>query len=526
MSDTRNTEFDLDVLMRRIRDDVARRRKPTADPAFVVAVPSETIRLQRLPESSESIARKDHYSLAEFLTFQDEDFVHNAYRGILRREPDAGGFAAYLELLREGGLAKVEVLGRMRFSAEGRAAGVRIRGLPFAFALRSACRVPVLGRMLGIVQYLYRLPNIVSKHEQLEAAFYQRQRELHRQINIAEGMIELGILQVQRSLDATDGATRAKIDSVRAEMATATQATALEQSVDVLSGTKADREELGRIAERVIRKADVAQVAAIDERVGATEQRLTTLREDVAPRLVAVERALDLAALTQDGVRAFDAFYAAFENHFRGTIEDIRQRVAVYVPVIREARAGTATTPVLDVGCGRGEWLDLLKENGLTAQGVDLNRVTVAQCRERGLSVVEGEAIEYLRALDADSLGAVTAMHVIEHIPFRRLIVLFDEVLRVLQPGGVAIFETPNPENLMVGACNFYNDPTHERPLPPEPTKVVAELRGFIDVSILRLHPMPENVQVVDGAPAVRDLINRLVYGAQDYALIARKPNQ
>jgi 2-polyprenyl-3-methyl-5-hydroxy-6-metoxy-1,4-benzoquinol methylase len=181
---------------------------------------------------------------------------------------------------------------------------------------------------------------------------------------------------------------------------------------------------------------------------------------------------------------------------------------------------------VLDVGCGRGEWLDLLKENGLTAQGVDLNRVTVAQCRERGLSVVEGEAIEYLRALDADSLGAVTAMHVIEHIPFRRLIVLFDEVLRVLQPGGVAIFETPNPENLMVGACNFYNDPTHERPLPPEPTKVVAELRGFIDVSILRLHPMPENVQLVDGAPAVRDLINRLVYGAQDYALIARKPNQ
>ena len=88
---------------------------------------------------------------------------------------------------------------------------------------------------------------------------------------------------------------------------------------------------------------------------------------------------------------------------------------------------------MLDIGCGRGEWLDLLKENALAARGVDLNRVTVAQCRERGLSVVERDAIEHLRGLKSDSLGAVTAMHVIEHIPFRRVIVLLDEVLQFLQ---------------------------------------------------------------------------------------------
>jgi O-antigen chain-terminating methyltransferase len=138
--------------------------------------------------------------------------------------------------------------------------------------------------------------------------------------------------------------------------------------------------------------------------------------------------------------------------------------------------------------------------------------------------VVEGDAIEHLRGLKADSLGAVTAMHVIEHIPFRRLIALFDEVLRALQPGGVAIFETPNPENLVVGACSFHNDPTHEQPLPPEPTRYFAESRGFVDVSILRLHPVPESLQLADGPPEVRELINRMFYGAQDYALIARKP--
>jgi O-antigen chain-terminating methyltransferase len=138
--------------------------------------------------------------------------------------------------------------------------------------------------------------------------------------------------------------------------------------------------------------------------------------------------------------------------------------------------------------------------------------------------VVEGDVVEHLRRLKAGSLGAVTAMHVIEHIPFRRLIAVFDEVLRALRPGGVAIFETPNPENLVVGACSFYYDPTHERPLPPESTRYFAESRGFVDVSILRLHPVPESLQLADGPPAVRELINRMLYGAQDYALIARKP--
>jgi SAM-dependent methyltransferase len=603
MSDMSNTEFELDALMRRIRDDVAR-RKPAAGRVSAAVAPGP-IALPRLPELSGSIALKDRYALAEFLAFHDEDFVYNAYRGILRREPDAGGFAAFLESLREGRMSKVEVLGRMRFSAEGRVAAVEVRGLPLAFALQSAGRVPVLGRMLGIARYLYRLPNIVGNHEQFEATYFQRQLELHRQVNIAEAKIEREIIQVQRSLQDMDGATRANIDSVRAKMATATAATTLERSVEMLHTEvhalgdsmatredvmrlevgsrlaaiehalefKADSENLTHLTNRIVEqlerrpekadlealagrtavdlrtmraaldalasvKADRALIEALTVRIAefgevvATvravreqEQRLAALIEEAHRRSRASPGAAPEAPAQED-IHLFDDFYAAFENHFRGTTDDIRERVAMYLPMVREARAGTAKAPVLDIGCGRGEWLDLLKENGLAARGVDLNRVTVARCRERGLDIIEGDAIEYLLGLEADSLGAVTAMHVIEHIPFRRLIVLLDEVLRVLRPGGVAIFETPNPENLVVGACSFYNDPTHERPLPPEPTRVVAELRGFVDVSVLRLHPAPESLQLNDGAPAVRELVNRVIYGAQDYALVARKPKR
>jgi 2-polyprenyl-3-methyl-5-hydroxy-6-metoxy-1,4-benzoquinol methylase len=612
MSDTRNTEFDLDVLMRRIRDEVARRKAAagheaaTTDSAPVRAVPRaeapllETIALPRLPESSGSIARKDRYTIGEFLAFQDEDFVCNAYRGILRREPDPVGFSAYLEAMRQGRRAKVEVLGRMRFSAEGRTAGVPVRGLPLRFALRLVCRVPVLGRMLGIVHYLFRLPDIVRNHEQLEAAFFQRKLELNRQINTVKGKIERGITQLQRSLQDIGATTRANIDSVRAALDTLASgkadavmletlvadfgtarredmatAAALERSVealacrtaadlqtmrtalDALASGKADaamletlvvdfgtarREDMAtaaalaaRITELQAAKTDAIEFGSVvgelrkqflasDHILREQERRLAVLIEAARSKYRGTAHGAEPAALAQEAKHLFDAFYAAFENRFRGTPEDIRQRVAVFLPVIREAHAGTAKATVLDIGCGRGEWLELLKENGFAARGVDLNSVTVAECRERGLAVVEGDAIEHLRGLKADSLGAVTAMHVIEHIPFRRLIVLLDEVLRALRPGGVAIFETPNPENLMVGACSFYSDPTHERPLPPEATQFVAESRGFVDTSIMRLHPVPEGLQLADGAPAVRELINRVFYGAQDYALIARKP--
>jgi O-antigen chain-terminating methyltransferase len=185
-----------------------------------------------------------------------------------------------------------------------------------------------------------------------------------------------------------------------------------------------------------------------------------------------------------------DAFYLSFENRFRGPRKDIKKRVRFYLPFLRKARAGTKARPVLDVGCGRGEWLELLREGKLEAIGIDLNEAMVAQCKERGLKVVQGDAIEFLRNLPDRSQGAVTAFHIIEHLPLEVLIQLLMHSRRVLKPGGIAIFESPNCKNLMVGACNFNIDPTHRNPVFPETAQFMLETYGFERVTLEYLTPV------------------------------------
>jgi SAM-dependent methyltransferase len=165
----------------------------------------------------------------------------------------------------------------------------------------------------------------------------------------------------------------------------------------------------------------------------------------------------------------------------------------------------------------------LLQEEGLQAQGVDLNRVLLEGCRARGLAVTEGEAIAYFSTLPPSSLGAVTGFHVIEHLPLDALIRLLDEAVRVLKPGGVAIFETPNPENVLVGSCNFYLDPTHRNPLPSAMVKFLVETRGLCRVEVMNLHPYPQSYGVETGGLAVAQRFNEYFYGPQDYAVVGWK---
>jgi O-antigen chain-terminating methyltransferase len=145
----------------------------------------------------------------------------------------------------------------------------------------------------------------------------------------------------------------------------------------------------------------------------------------------------------------------------------------------------------------------------------------VEQCRQRGFDVALGDVLEYLRNLPDASVGAVTGFHIIEHLPLDRFIKLLDETVRVLKPQGLAIFETPNPHNVLVGSCNFYIDPTHRNPLPSQTVKFLAEARGLCRVEILNLHPFPPAFQV--NGSAVAERFNEYFYGPRDYAVIGWK---
>jgi SAM-dependent methyltransferase len=253
------------------------------------------------------------------------------------------------------------------------------------------------------------------------------------------------------------------------------------------------------------------------------ERRVGLLLEEARKRFPKPIAAAQIGAMLAEEDHRLDAMYASLEDQFRGTRTDIRQRQAIYLPYVREAKAGTARAPVVDIGCGRGEWLELLRDEGFAARGVDLNRIFLDGCRELGLDVCEQDALSFLRQLKRDSIGLLTSFHVIEHLDHKVLIALLDETLRVLRPGGIAIFETPNPMNVVVGSCNFYLDPTHKRPLPPDLSRYLLEARGFSKVEVLDLHPCREEQMISEGARQVRDALNHMLHSFQDYAVIGRK---
>jgi 2-polyprenyl-3-methyl-5-hydroxy-6-metoxy-1,4-benzoquinol methylase len=218
------------------------------------------------------------------------------------------------------------------------------------------------------------------------------------------------------------------------------------------------------------------------------------------------------------------SWYVEFENAFRGSRSEIKERVAAYLPRLEKNKIGMPQMPVLDLGCGRGEWLEVLAENSLIGIGVDSNEACIDECRGRGLTAELSDAIEYLRRKPSESQGGITAFHVVEHIPFGVIIELLDEALRTLKPGGILILETPNPGNLLVGSNTFYLDPTHIRPLPSDLLRFMIESRGFGHVEVIPLHPFPESFRLNDKANVAAALLNDLVYGARDYAVIAERP--
>jgi SAM-dependent methyltransferase len=796
-----------------------------------------SIALARFPVSIDCVTGKEEYSLAELLNYDEDRFVRCAYLAILRREPDVVGQEHYSNMLQSGQLSKTEILGRLRFSPEGKTNNVKIHGLLLPFVVQSVYRVPVLGYGVAMLNFVFRLPTIIKNRVFFENQTLRQQREQTQRFNAVVAQIENALKELQRNAlncdsqaarQLTDlnltvatkvsneqveglaaqtsgeivgltqalegkaskeqveglaaqtsgeivgltqalegkaskeqveglaaqtsgeivgltqalegkaskeqveglaaqtsgeivgltqalegkaskeqveglaaqtsgeivgltqalegkaskeqveglaaqtsgqivGLTQALEAKARSEqiealvartdeqifsltrglelkadnerltqltnhlvelvqqkaealklvatehveaLATLTndqfldinqkleakapteqvkalaaqtneQILGLNQTIDTKAQSKQVEELAARTGEQVIalartleikadketltqltnqfaemeqRKVDTTKLAAtefslvqaISQKAESTtfqleireiqrqirdhksnildqQRRLSMLLEEARKRLPEPISNQQIENMVTEEDHLLDAFYVSFEDRFRGTREDIKRRVAIYLPVVNEVKAGTKTAPVLDIGCGRGEWLELLRDQDLNARGVDLNRVMVRQCQELGLEVMEADAITYLRNLKSNSLGAVTGLHIIEHISFKRLIALFDEVLRVLRPGGVAIFETPNPENLLVGACNFYYDPTHLNPLPPEPMRFVMDARGFGRIEIMRLHPRPESDKLREGSPQVQQVLNSMLFGEQDYALVAYK---
>ncbi len=280
---------------------------------------------------------------------------------------------------------------------------------------------------------------------------------------------------------------------------------------------------------------------ALEERAEGLEkyvQHLTAVDETQAERIANVKAILQWSnnssfqteLLATQRVQSTDneLFYHDFEERFRGPQALIAERQRQYLPLLRETLGGLSGARCVDAGCGRGEWLDLLREENAAYTGVDLNDLQLALCREKGHPVEQADAIAYLAALPEGSLDLVTAFQLIEHLPFEVLLNLFAASHRALRPGGAILFETPNNVNLQIGATYFYSDPTHNRPLLKDTVAFIAEHSGFGGVQVIESSPFDEADMLRAATDAAEDgrnveILNGLLFGPQDYAVFGVK---
>ena len=222
---------------------------------------------------------------------------------------------------------------------------------------------------------------------------------------------------------------------------------------------------------------------------------------------------------------AFD--YFGFEARFRGSEATIRERQQAYVEVLAGSRH------VVDLGCGRGELLQLLTEHGINAYGVDLEPDFVDLVRSKGIRAVQQDIQAHLSELAVGEVDGIVISHVVEHLKSSQIYALVQRAADLLSTGGTLVVETPNPESLLAGSINFHRDPTHRRPVHPDTLAFLCESAGFGDVAIRRLAMvpasamLPEPPSAADGTvtaylATVIEQLNHIIYGYQDYAVIAR----
>lgn len=294
----------------------------------------------------------------------------------------------------------------------------------------------------------------------------------------------------------------------------------------------------------------VRQSKNLQERVTERERRLTemvdALREQIQKDLRALRQRVATPAKAGEA-RVPTAFqeerreasissgprfdYFRFEQAFRGTEEEIRRRQSFYLPFFRGRKN------VLDLACGRGEFLELMREMNVPARGVDLDTAMIGRCREKGLDVVSADVFAYLSSVSEGSLDGIFCAHFLEHLPPEAYVELISQCVQKLAPSGVLAVETPNPECLAIFSQTFYLDPTHRQPIPPAQLRFLFAESGLTQISTHFLSPASAGLPVIpllasqvleaDRLRAWNEAVTRFneaFFGGMDYAVLGHRP--
>lgn len=512
-----------------------------------------------------SVTGFDIMPLDWFMGYNDREFVENAYVLLLGRYPDETGMNGFLTELRGGYASKVDILWQIVKSDEAVARNVDIYGLDREFQnrrnIRRILKMPVIGKVSRFVIKSRRAHENVNW---LINALNEKDKtinELTQQINYQRNVVndvEQKIWNVNNELANKINHFELKVNEIE-KKSTGYLENINEAKNEITENRKNIELTKKWIEDHHRRLNEIEKFSnGVGENVNAInkalEQNDAILREykfedkknlqmllteycnikvkldELCKKGISISKSnSEMINATEEQVSVSSNEYESidyfdFENHFRGSREHIKKVQTIYLPYFEGKKN------VLDLGCGRGEFTEMLKEHGVGVTGVDQYAPYVEYMKMLGLPVVLDDATNYLKS--QESVDGIFVGQVVEHISVGQIIELCKLAYEKMEDGTYLIMETPNPTSLAIYTNSFYMDPSHQKPIHPQTLKYIAEKAGFTSVEILYTESsrlpfeIPEikiENENLDEFNQAMERVSELLYGSQDYSIIARK---
>ena len=428
-----------------------------------------------------SFSPSSQLSLSDLLQHHGKDFIRFAYRAILNREPDPDGLNFYLSKLKSGAYTKTDIICALRFSKEGRKHKIKIKGLFPRCVYSFLKKISFLGYIIRIVKNFFTLSKIETRLNVLENSFYPDFLSLNHTVhNIQHKLhpLEKDFLSLNHTVHNIQ---------------------------HILHTLEKDFLSLNHAVYNIQHKLHPLEkdFLSLNHTVHNIQQEVCSLRSELQKkRIPQVFVETPFYPQSQDF-----SFYTAFQKAFRGEKDVIKERLRIYLDYIPQA----SSYPVLELGAGRGEFLELLKEHSIPCIGVDVNEDFVNFLKSKGFQIFKEDAITFLKNT-SQTFRAITAFHLVEHLPYKNVPEFIKLCYEHLEEGGVLIVEMPNPWFIYAFAT-FYIDPTHIKPIPPETIGFYFHRAGFKNIKFLYLQPYLSSIP--------QNLSEKVFY--QDFAVIGEK---